>query len=70
MHEGGKISRTERNQMKKTEKAKVKDFIERRPDLLEINESGEVIIKFEYLKSLTILTQNICDEILKLTHEI
>lgn len=69
LHEEGKISPKEGAHKKKEEKEKVKNFTKRYPDLLEINESGEVIIKFEYLKSLIILTQNVCDEILKLTHE-
>lgn len=69
LHEEGKISRTERNQKKKKEKAKVKDFIERHQEFLEINESGEIVIKFEYVKSLIILTQNVCAEILKLTRK-
>lgn len=67
LHEEGKICSKERARKKKKEKEKVKDFIERHPDFLEINESGEIIIKFEYLKSLIILTQNVCGEILKLT---
>ncbi len=69
LHEEGKISRAERNQKKKKEKTKVKDFIEKHQDFLEINESGEVVIKFEYIKSLIILTQNVCTEILKLTRK-
>ncbi len=67
LHEEGKISLKERDQKKKKEKEKVKDFIERYPDFLEIDELGGVIIKFEYVKSLIILTQDVCDKILKLT---
>lgn len=69
LHEEGKIFRTERNQKKKEEKAKVKDFIVRHPDYLEINESGKIIIKFEYVKSLIVFTQNVCTELLRLTRK-
>lgn len=65
LHEKGKISHTARDKKKKKEKTKVKDFVEKHQDFLEINESGEVIIKFEYLKSLIVLTQNVCTEISK-----